>query len=92
MQRVLLKVIFKGNVQGVFFRLHVKNFADKYKICGYVKNLQDGSVEMIAVSDKNTLEKLMDEILKKPGYGTISDVKKEYLDEFKNYEGFQIIY
>ncbi len=89
---IQLKVIFKGNIQGVFFRQHVKKYADKYKVCGYVKNLEDGSVEMIAISDKNTLDKLMEEIQKKPGYGSIKTMSKEYSKNFEKFKDFQISY
>lgn len=92
MKFIQLKAIFKGNVQGVFFRQHVKKYAEKYKVNGYVKNLLDGSVEMVAVSDKNTLDRLMDEILKKPGFGSVKTVKKKYFDNFEKFEDFQIIY
>ena len=92
MRFVQLKVIFKGNVQGVFFRRHVKDFAEKYNIKGYVKNLHDGCVEMVAVSDKNTLERFLNEILDKPGYGSIDSVEKEYIVKAEKFDDFRIIY
>lgn len=87
-----VQIIFKGNVQGVFFRSHVKEFADILKITGYVKNLKDGSVEVIAIGDKNTLEKFIKEIEKKPGHGKIESIEKKYLTKTDAFSSFEIVY
>ena len=92
MATVRLTVKFKGSVQGVFFRRHIKKFAEKYNVCGYVKNLKDGSVEMVAVSDRDTLEKFMNEIQKKPGLGSIKTIDKKYSKNFEIFKDFQISY
>ncbi|WP_157944999.1 acylphosphatase [Apilactobacillus quenuiae] len=43
-----IKFIIKGKVQGVGFRWSTKNWAEKNNIKGYVQNLSDGSVKIIA--------------------------------------------
>ena len=40
-------VIFKGRVQGVFFRASAKEVAIREGIKGWVRNLPDGSVEAV---------------------------------------------
>lgn len=40
-----------GLVQGVFFRVYAKEHADKLNLVGYVKNLEDGTVEVVAQSN-----------------------------------------
>ena len=40
------RVIFKGRVQNVGFRYTVKDIARAFDVCGWVKNLPDGSVEL----------------------------------------------
>ena len=42
------RIIYRGRVQGVGFRFRTKNVANNYRVCGYVKNLDDGTVELIA--------------------------------------------
>ena len=49
MQEVQCKI--SGFVQGVFFRVYAKEHADNLNIVGYVKNLDDGTVEVIAQSN-----------------------------------------
>jgi acylphosphatase len=84
-----LKIIFKGKVQGVFFRSHVKNHADKLRLKGYAKNLSDGSVEVIVIGDKKSLEEFMEKIEREPGFGRIDEVKKEYRKVTKKYLDFR---
>ena len=41
------QVIFSGRVQGVGFRFTAHNIANRYRLVGRVRNLADGTVEMI---------------------------------------------
>ncbi|CDR34433.1 acylphosphatase [Criblamydia sequanensis] len=54
-----MHVIAKGKVQGVFFRATTKKHADQLGLFGSVKNLSDGSVEIIAQGPKEKLEELL---------------------------------
>ncbi len=42
------KVVFSGRVQGVGFRFTALNIANRYDLNGYVRNMPDGTVEMVA--------------------------------------------
>ena len=48
MQTVAKHIIFSGTVQGVGFRFTAHRIARRYDLAGFVKNLPDGSVEMLA--------------------------------------------
>lgn len=48
-----LEVIFVGRVQGVGFRWTTKNLADGFEVTGYVKNLPDGTVEMVVEGEES---------------------------------------
>ncbi|MHC4697465.1 MAG: acylphosphatase [Planctomycetota bacterium] len=41
-------VYFSGTVQGVNFRYTTRAVASRYKVTGYVRNLRDGRVELVA--------------------------------------------
>ncbi|NGX43855.1 MAG: Acylphosphatase [Candidatus Anoxychlamydiales bacterium] len=89
---VQLHAVFKGNVQGVFFRQHVKEFAEKLKITGYVKNLKDGSVEVLAIGEREVLEKFLEGIVKKPGLGSIDSIEKNFTKKELSFDNFEIRY
>ena len=48
-----MEVHFLGRVQGVGFRWSTWKLADKYPLAGYVKNLPNGSVEMIVEGEES---------------------------------------
>ncbi len=41
-------IIFTGSVQGVGFRFTAHRIAGRHQLTGYVRNLADGTVEMLA--------------------------------------------
>lgn len=53
---------FSGRVQGVGFRYTVQNVAMQFNVRGYVKNLPDGKVEMVAEGPEDQVEGLIDAI------------------------------
>lgn len=44
----IYKFIIKGKVQGVFYRKSIQQIASMGQIPGYIRNLKDGSVEVVA--------------------------------------------
>jgi acylphosphatase len=58
-QRARIRIIVSGRVQGVFFRQATAEQARSLRINGSVRNLNDGSVEIIAEGDRCNLEILL---------------------------------
>lgn len=56
------QVIFEGRVQGVGFRYAVKELARGFEVCGSVKNLADGNVEMHVMGEAPEVESFIKEI------------------------------
>ncbi|HRX83967.1 MAG TPA: acylphosphatase [Phycisphaerae bacterium] len=52
-------VHFSGNVQGVGFRYVTCRVADQFDVSGYVRNLADGRVEMIAEGEEGELRRFV---------------------------------
>lgn len=52
-------IIVHGIVQGVFFRYRTQQEATGLGVTGWVRNLPDGSVEIVCEGDKNAVEKLV---------------------------------
>ncbi len=48
MEQAAKHIMFSGSVQGVGFRFTALNVANRYHLTGYVRNLPNGSVEMLA--------------------------------------------
>jgi len=59
MNQTASHIIISGNVQGVFFRKYAKQKADELKLTGWVKNTEEGNVELFAQGDENKIAALI---------------------------------
>ena len=57
MKRIVVNV--KGRVQGVGYRNFVADYAQQTGILGYVRNMPDGSVQVIAEGSEDSLLKFV---------------------------------
>jgi acylphosphatase len=66
-QKVRMRAIVKGIVQGVGFRYFTVYQAQRIGgITGYVRNLRDGNVEVVAEGEREKLEQLLAQLRKGP--------------------------
>jgi acylphosphatase len=75
-KRIAKKYVISGRVQGVGFRFFVERWAGQLGICGYVKNLWDGTVEVYAIGDGDSLEQLKLRLAEGPGAARVSGVRE----------------
>jgi len=54
-----VQLLVRGRVQGVFFRASTQREAQRLALAGWVRNLPDGSVEILAEGDENRLNDLV---------------------------------
>ena len=76
MDRVHL--IVQGIVQGVGFRYHTQNEAVRLGVTGYVKNLPDGTVEIVAEGPSPAVTQLLDWVKQGPPAAHVKQVDITY--------------
>ncbi len=87
-----LHCIVSGRVQGVAFRNFVRSIAESLSLKGFVSNLPDGSVEVLAQGDFGVLKVFKSHIEKGPEGSIVRGVYDEWREEpTKEFEGFVII-
>lgn len=57
-----IHVYYSGRVQGVGFRFTTEAIARKLSVCGWVKNLADGRVEVVAQAEEESLKEFLSSI------------------------------
>ncbi|MCD6367871.1 MAG: acylphosphatase [Candidatus Aenigmarchaeota archaeon] len=55
-----IRIYVHGKVQGVFYRHNTKKIADSLNIKGWVRNKEDGSVEILAEGPDVNLKKFIE--------------------------------
>ena len=85
-------VFYSGRVQGVGFRMSAEDAARPLGVVGWVKNLSDGRVEVVAEGDERTLKKFLDVIRAGPMKNFIQQVEASWADATGEFREFEIRY
>jgi len=79
----------RGRVQGVGFRYFVERAAAGLGLAGYVRNLDDGRVEVYAIGPENKLAELAGLLYRGPRWAEIHGVE-EQAAPVRAYRSFEI--
>ncbi len=75
-----LRAVVRSYVQGVGFRVFVCSAAWQCGVKGYVKNMPDGTVQIIAAGEKSSVERLLDEVWRGPAGAHVTSVDTDWQD------------
>jgi len=85
-----IHLIITGRVQGVWFRHNVNIVANKLGLTGFVRNLPDENVEVIAEGDENKLKELTEFCRIGPQGANVENVKIKYEEPKNEFKTFSI--
>ncbi|MEM1942781.1 MAG: acylphosphatase [Candidatus Caldarchaeum sp.] len=91
MARTGVRVRVYGRVQGVWFRSSMKEKADELGLDGWVRNLDDGSVEAVIAGDEEKVNKLVEWCRVGPPLAKVEKVMVEKIAEPPDLRGFSIV-
>ena len=74
MEKVRVRVIIEGRVQGVFFRSHTEEMAIRLGLKGWVKNRRDGRVEAVFEGDQERVDQMTQWCHRGPSEARVSKV------------------
>lgn len=84
-------IIFIGRVQGVGFRFTAHRMAHRHQLTGFVRNLPDGTVEMLAQGPVEDINKCIEEIEENLA-GYVRDTKIEEIPPDPQHMDFKITF
>ena len=87
-----LNAFVKGRVQGVYFRAFVWTEAHKLGLTGYVKNISDGRVEVLAEGSEEKLKVLVAKLHEGPSASSVEVVDYEFKEAEGGFSSFEINY
>ena len=85
------RVTVAGRVQGVFFRAETRRIALSLKLAGWVRNVEDGTVEADFEGERERIEKAIEWCGHGPG-GAVVDAMDVRWEKPSGQEGFTIRY
>jgi acylphosphatase len=87
---VRARILISGLVQGVLFRRGIADLAIQLGVTGWVRNLPDGSVEVICEGDKDKLDKVIQFCHIGPSGARVRNVVVDWFDFKGDFRGFKI--
>ena len=83
-----VRIYVDGTVQGIFFRSFIKQHAERLNIKGFVRNLEDGRVEVFVEGNTDEIYEMIEIGKKGPKHSQIRkiDIKPERFQDFKSFK------
>ena len=85
-----VRVVAKGDVQGVFFRDSTQQQANDLGVTGWVRNREDGDVEVEIQGEPDQVEQMVDFCRSDPGSSTVRDLDVDDIDVVQDESSFQV--
>lgn len=85
-----LHIVVNGRVQGVYFRANTQKQALKVGLSGYVRNLENGDVEIVATGTSSQIDSLVKWCHKGPILAKVLTVKTTEMPLDNDFISFEI--
>lgn len=82
-------MLVSGMVQGVFFRYHIHELAQRLGVHGWVRNTRDDQVEAVFEGEKEAVERMLNFCRRGPSGARVTNVevkRENYRGEFSGFE------
>ncbi|MET0622546.1 MAG: acylphosphatase [Pyrinomonadaceae bacterium] len=88
--KVARHYMVSGEVQGVGFRFFTQRVAARHQVVGYVRNLEDGRVEVYAEGTPESVEGFKHDLAAGPQYARVEQVEEVSVEPNGRYPTFRI--
>ena len=86
-----IRVYVTGTVQAVFFRGFIKENAERNNVKGFVRNLEDGRVEMFLEGNSEDVNKMLEVVKIGPKHSQIRNIETKE-EKFQGFKTFKILH
>jgi len=85
-------IFVTGRVQGVFFRDYTRRWAVSLGLRGWVRNLYDGRVEIVAEGERSSLNCLITKVREGPSHAQVDDLEVVWENHSGEFADFRVTY
>ena len=86
-----IRVYITGNIQGIYFRSFIKENAEKYNVKGFVRNLEDGRVEVFLEGNSEEVNKMIEICKVGPKNAQVRNVQTKQ-EKFQDFKSFKVLH
>jgi len=86
-----IKMVINGTVQEVFFRNFVKEEADKLDVKGFIRNLDNGGIEVFAEGEIENVDNLCEICKTGPKHAKINKISISE-SSFQDFKEFKVLH
>jgi acylphosphatase len=90
--RTRAHIFLSGRVHGVAFRYFVQKWADSLAVTGWVRNLADGRVEVLAEGDEESMDIFLARLAEGPRMARVEGFEVRRERATGEFQGFRIVY
>jgi acylphosphatase len=83
------RYLVSGRVQGVGYRYFALRSAESLGVCGFVRNLSDGRVEVVGEASEEALAQFEGSLRQGPSFSSVSSVDRTPIEP-RGDRGFQV--
>lgn len=84
-----LRVYLSGTVQGVMFRKYIEEQGNKIGVRGFVRNMEDGKVEVIIEGVDDKVREMLEVCKAGTQHAQVRDIQVQEI-KYQGFEGFKI--
>ena len=85
-----IKIFITGSVQGVYFRQFVNKTANELKLKGFVRNMDDGRVEVVVEGRDEKVNEMVEACKKGAPQANVKEVQTQELSN-QGFDSFKIL-
>ena len=89
---VEIQCIASGTVQGVAYRIYVQDAATELGLTGFVRNLPDGSVEIVAQGTPDILKEFIEYLHEGSLMAKVDSVAVDWVTPKVTYDEFSVLH
>lgn len=86
----IIRAIVSGKVQGVGFRMYSQQKARQLGVRGYVRNLANGNVEIVAAGETKLVDALIEWAKSGSPSAVVNNLKVDMITDVEEFKGFEI--
>lgn len=87
-----IQCVVSGKVQGVAYRAYIQDSATELGLVGYVRNLSNGTVEVVAQGDPTTLKDFVEYLHEGSLMAKVESVAVDWVSPKVTYDEFSVLH